>query len=1364
MRQIFVIVSLLFAMLGLKSLGLESGSGFDPIFLAALGFVVLAAFSSAEIVGKLNLPKVTGFILIGIVLGPQVADVLSERIVSETKMFTTLALGLIALSAGLELHVSSLKKVSKALTYTIVLKLLLLFTFVLGGFYAALNFFETFDSFHTGEKLAFSLIFSALSLGTSPSIVLALINETKIKSRMVDITLGMAVLKDVLVVLALAVCLALSKTMTDVGASFSPDILIRLGEEIGLSIAVGGLLGCLLILYLRFVKLEMLLFVTLVVLAVAEVSAALHLELLLVFIVAGFVVSNFSKYEHDLLKPLEKVALPVFIIFFTNAGAGLNFVAMQKILPIAVVLCVLRAVAFYISGYFGAKLAGENVKVAKNSWLCYIPQAGVTLGLVGIAASQMTNYSELIQNIGMGMVGINLLIGPITLRMGFAATAETPIELNETAENSEANLNKAGRDLSRLVVSEELELIKDKYFMKRILDFEKTLEEHFLKPSLSLLENFYQRSEKGGETQNQRIARFEKISDLLFEKVEYFEGLRVENIDSIKELPQVTKIKLSAKWKKFLDEDSKVIKLRKIRLKVRMFFSRNKQQNILIRACFRKHLYSYYLQNEKMLVQSWLHTLFLMNHDLSKNLKAELSNEETHQKFQENLNDFILVVTSQFKKELQYESDNITHDLYYSGTPYLPEKDLKFSNFESESKSLKNGLNQDVKVWKEIFKGHRNYLKLSHQLIVIKSVFMDTIEKKINKPLNIFTHTFESMGEGLSKNLEEIVNIVSKDSLEDADRAKILDKFDKQRFFLETLRAQSERIVDSGFEKNVLVSINNIRQLNESQRVLSTKYLLNASPKNVKFSRVRLSDNLMLKVEGKLLSDINMYVQEVYQTVIRLVQEVVDQSEKLNLRSSNLENFNSEEIENFKSDLKDEIENTQKVIEDNLATLVSAAQEFNVKSNASSDEVFKDIESLETKDVYLTKTNSNFQRFYKDQKTYLKNTYTQFAADFKKALTVFSISKRKLQTSNELKRLRKSVLSNDLDSSTIELYLKSVHENPYIKDLSQSYIRLFADAPLYDDRLALKIDNIIKSKKNGTRKILIVGGSGSGKTSLTNILSTKLKAQVLEIKKYTSNDKTLVERLSFLLGVDPQPKAILTELRSKQYTVIVDDINSWWEPLRIKDFDEFLDIVSKSGHRTNWIVSINSRAFAKLRHAFEFSSVFDEIDQLPRLISSEIEDFVEKRNKYSGVTISYPSTVKIKSLQNLIKEGNKRLFHQYLFELSNGNYRVLNFLWLKSISNIDEEEVHLSFSRAETVHYDFLNEFSDSKMFLLDELVSYKSRSLSVLHDSLGFDETTISRDITFLESSGLIVRDNRGAYSVKSHLEPGVENFLNLN
>src|SRR5690606_30924664 len=128
--------------------------------------------------------------------------------------------------------------------------------------------------------------------------------------------------------------------------------------ELGASVVAGALLGVVYVLYLRFVRAEMLLFVAATILLVAELSTALHLELLLVFVVAGFVVRNFSKFAHDLMQPVEMVALPVFVVFFTTAGAAIDLPTMVRLLPIAGALVVTRAAVFWVASRWGGRWGG----------------------------------------------------------------------------------------------------------------------------------------------------------------------------------------------------------------------------------------------------------------------------------------------------------------------------------------------------------------------------------------------------------------------------------------------------------------------------------------------------------------------------------------------------------------------------------------------------------------------------------------------------------------------------------------------------------------------------------------------------------------------------------------------------------------------------------------------------------------------------------------------------------------------------------------------------------------------------------------------------------------------------------------------
>ncbi len=469
MRRLFVVLALLAMMVGLRALQTEtSPPGTDPLTLAAIGFVVLAAFAIAELGGRLTLPKVTGYIVTGIVLGPYAINILSLQVVADMRMFNSLALGLIATSAGLELDMPAIARRWRSLSVTVGLKIVLLPITVGGTFLAVQSVWAPLPLPSFGASLAMALIFSALAVGTSPSISLAVLSETGAKGPLSELTLGLAVLKDVVVVVCLAVASAVALSLLDPDSGLDAGVLIDVGIHLGEELALGVALAGLLYLYMRFVGAEMLLFVAAMILVVTNVCDALHLQPLLTFITAGVIIRNVTRYGHDLLHPLEVVALPVFVVFFTNAGASVNVSATLAILPFALLVSVVRAVSFYVAGRFGAAAGGETPVVQRVAWMAYLPQAGVTLGLVGIAAQEVAALGQEIMDFGMAVVAINLLAGPVTLRLALVRAGELDAAPAEATDPTAATTTVTAQELPEALESPELRELLSRLYTQLI--------------------------------------------------------------------------------------------------------------------------------------------------------------------------------------------------------------------------------------------------------------------------------------------------------------------------------------------------------------------------------------------------------------------------------------------------------------------------------------------------------------------------------------------------------------------------------------------------------------------------------------------------------------------------------------------------------------------------------------------------------------------------------------------------------------------------------------------------------------------------------------------------------------------------------
>jgi Kef-type K+ transport system membrane component KefB len=191
------------------------------------------------------------------------------------------------------------------------------------------------------------------------------------------------------------------------------------------SLAFGALIGALFALYLRAIGREL----TIVLLAVCALmtgtSQLLHFESLLVALSAGIVVENIAPPRGDALRDaVENGALPVLVVFFVAAGATLNLGALTVLGPIALALAATRGFWIKIASTAGARLTRLDATLANHAWKGLISQAGVTLGLTTIVASEFPTWGADMQMLMVAMIGLHEVVGPIMFRAALASAGE----------------------------------------------------------------------------------------------------------------------------------------------------------------------------------------------------------------------------------------------------------------------------------------------------------------------------------------------------------------------------------------------------------------------------------------------------------------------------------------------------------------------------------------------------------------------------------------------------------------------------------------------------------------------------------------------------------------------------------------------------------------------------------------------------------------------------------------------------------------------------------------------------------------------------------------------------------------------------
>jgi Kef-type K+ transport system membrane component KefB len=200
---------------------------------------------------------------------------------------------------------------------------------------------------------------------------------------------------------------------------------MALGGEIVFSILAGIIAGIGISLYLKYINLNRLLFVLAFSYLISVGSKTLHLDPILVCVFAGSWVTNASKRGKELIEMIEKGSLIIYVIFFFVAGASLNLVALRDMKWIALALVAIRNFYLAITTWAGVKVSKVPIPSPWTYWMAFIPQAGVSLGLLAILMRKGFEWAPILYTLTLACVALNQIIGPITLKYALQKTGET---------------------------------------------------------------------------------------------------------------------------------------------------------------------------------------------------------------------------------------------------------------------------------------------------------------------------------------------------------------------------------------------------------------------------------------------------------------------------------------------------------------------------------------------------------------------------------------------------------------------------------------------------------------------------------------------------------------------------------------------------------------------------------------------------------------------------------------------------------------------------------------------------------------------------------------------------------------------------
>jgi len=442
------------------------------ILILLIGFFLIAISANeiAKIFQKIKFPLITGLIVTGIVAGSSVLNFIPNQAVQKLDFLNEIALSMIAFAAGSELYLKELRSRLNSIKWMTIGQLVITFVMTSVAVYYLANIIPFMSGVSVNVRLAISILFGTIFVARSPSSAIAIINEMRANGPYTKTVLGTTVVIDVLVIILFAITFSLAKAFIN-GETIGLTFLLVLALELTVSLGLGYLLGK--ILQIPF-NLGLPSFPKEVLIVVIGYGVYLFshfmriqselifhhefiLEPLLISIIGSFVLTNFSRHRIEFSELLEKISPFIYIVFFTLIGASLSLQVLMSVFWVALFLFVLRMISMFFGGYFGVYFAKDPKKYRLISWMPYLPQAGVALGLATVIAHEFPTWGHEFETIIIAIIVINQLIGPPLFKWALlhVKEAHTKASLQEFDGTRDAVI--FGVDNKSVALSKQLE-------------------------------------------------------------------------------------------------------------------------------------------------------------------------------------------------------------------------------------------------------------------------------------------------------------------------------------------------------------------------------------------------------------------------------------------------------------------------------------------------------------------------------------------------------------------------------------------------------------------------------------------------------------------------------------------------------------------------------------------------------------------------------------------------------------------------------------------------------------------------------------------------------------------------------------------
>lgn len=391
----------------------------EPIHIATtLGLLLGASLLAGLASETLRLPKVTAYLIAGLLLGPSVFDVIPHDHHPFLEPLTKLAMALVLFYLGTLFPFDQIRRIRKK---AIPLSLgEMSFTAVL----------VTVGVYLLGMSPAQSVLLGTLALATAPATTMFVLRETNAEGPVTSLTGTLVTLNNLIAVIAFElVWLGIELAIGGDGQTQSIGAtMMRLVQSLGGAFLL-GLVGGLVMSYACEIMHTRRWLVLLVAMAslLLGLSETWNLPYMLVFLVVGVVVVNSSSGTQKITAQLDSIGGLLTVVFFSVHGSELDLSLLAEVGLVGAGYVALRSLGKVLGIWVVAKRTKASPEI--RTWLgpALLAQAGVAISLSATANARNPAIAGQVQTIVLGTVVVFEIFGPLLTRAAVLRSGEMPI-------------------------------------------------------------------------------------------------------------------------------------------------------------------------------------------------------------------------------------------------------------------------------------------------------------------------------------------------------------------------------------------------------------------------------------------------------------------------------------------------------------------------------------------------------------------------------------------------------------------------------------------------------------------------------------------------------------------------------------------------------------------------------------------------------------------------------------------------------------------------------------------------------------------------------------------------------------------------